>query len=432
MGDNYSATQFDNGTFFIFPLRILNKERFMRFLEKDQRWTPQEKMRTQYLLRYAADMNDPSDDRLQRFMFCDTGSLPVYMFDSFIKGRMEELGLSSSGETASLKDVSLYVFGDDTAFLELRVDYGMMNLAEIAEFIYLFRSLRNDESKPRFGYPEGTVGVVTAINSMLPEKDCAAELCFSNKSDLKKQAIVYTVLNTTLCCEPDLPEKDADNYRYLISHGFNMGHLAGSSFQMPYEMAESFRDGEYWGGCQDGLVCMEKEPYIFQYQHLCEDYHFLYLLLLNQRFSIIAYIDELRKEGPDKEAKDLERIQEISKRVVTLKIRYAFRIISDDAYMQTIYNKLYDVLEIDHLLKDVDEAGEQLNEILQRDQNRRGRRFEGILTALSILTLFSAIVDLTDYLEKFSTGKVVWPVAGLVINLAIMIIALTLIFRRKD
>ena len=432
MENDYSANQFENGTYFIFPLRIKDKAQFMRFLAEDPRWMPQQKMHTQYLIRYAGDMNDPSDDRMQRFWFSDPGSLPVYMFGAYLKERMAKLERPSSGETASLKEISLYVFGDCTAFLELRVDYGSMDLAEVAEFIYVFRSLRNNESKTKFGYPEGSIGVDTALGLILPEKASASELCFSNVSDLKRQAIVYTMINTTLCGARELPEKDAENYRYLISHGFNMDHLANASYQMPYEMTESFREGEYWGGCQDGLVCMEKEPYIYQYQHLCEDYHVLYLLLLNQRFSIIACIDELSKEGAGKDDKELERIQDISKRVVTLKIRYAFRIISDDAYMQTIYNKLYEVLEIDHLLKDVDEAGEQLNEILQRDQKRRGNRFETILAALSVLTLFSALVDLSDYMEKFSTG--IWPKWALVINLAIIVAAVIIIFivfRRK-
>ena len=198
MEKSNTATRFENCTFFIFPLRITDKKRFMQFLEEDPRWMPQEKMRTQYLLRYAADMNDPADDRFQRFRFCDTGSLPVYMLDSFINGRMEELGLASSGAAASLKDISLYVFGDDTAFLEFRADYGNMNLAEITEFIYLFRSLRNNEDKVRFGYPEGSVGADTAISRILPEKDSATELCFSNTSSLKRQAIIYTLINTTL------------------------------------------------------------------------------------------------------------------------------------------------------------------------------------------------------------------------------------------
>lgn len=55
-----------------------------------------------------------------------------------------------------------------------------------------------------------------------------------------------------------------------------------------------------------------------------------------------------------------------------------------------------------------------------------------MLAALSVLAVFSALVDLSDYLEKFGAGEISWSTwVGLIVNLVIIGIGLTLFFKRK-
>lgn len=430
-----------NRTYFNFPLKVEDKEHLLDYLQGDSKWSAAPGIKTNYMLSYAKEMNDPADDRLLCYTVNEVESLPIYMFDAKIAENMKSYGMPSTGKRAKLKEISLYLFGNGVAFLEFCVDYSRMSMAEISEFIYLFRSLRNNESRKGLLYPENMIGVETAIKKLLPIDSDNIQLCFSNSSDIKSQANIYSLINPTLCADnqPDQEddsknqenrlerETDVKRWLHLISHGYNMKFDSDTMGNSSYEMIESFRVGDYWEGCQDGLACMVSNPYPYQANHLCRDYHFMYLMLLNQRFSLISYIDAFSKRVMDQ-----EKAQEMYRSVVELKLRYLFRTISDDARMQTIYNRMYEVYKIDHLMKDLDESGDQLNEILQREHLERQRRFEIMIFVLSALALFSAFVDLSDYIEKFNTGVSSWPaLISLAVNVAIVIVGLTIAFKKK-
>ena len=135
-----------------------------------------------------------------------------------------------------------------------------------------------------------------------------------------------------------------------------------------------------------------------------------------------------RWESRESKKQSLKHVQKIYEKVVSLKNRFTFRVISDDANMQLIYNDMYEILEIESLLKDLDESGEKLNEVLQRDQEAREGRLEPIFIALSLLAASSAFIDLTDFLEKFNSGNVTWPtIVGLVVNMMIIVVAVVFI-----
>ena len=117
------------------------------------------------------------------------------------------------------------------------------------------------------------------------------------------------------------------------------------------------------------------------------------LLLLNQRFSAISYIEKISRLGKD--VKEREKISEIYPNVVDLRTHYSFRVISDDFFVQTVYSNTYQVLEIDALLKDLDDANGQFNEL----SKKREKSVENFVKTLSLLAAFSAVTDLAAYLD---------------------------------
>ena len=182
-------------------------------------------------------------------------------------------------------------------------------------------------------------------------------------------------------------------------------------------------------GSQDGLVCITEKPYRFQDVHLNVDYHFLFLLLLNQRFSAILSLGAMSR--PDQSQK---RIMEVHQRVVELKTRYSFRVASDDFFMQSVYSEMYRVFDLDNLMKDLEEGNDRINTVLQEKQETRTRFFGGLLAAISILSIFSALVDLAQYMEQY---KAPYYPNSLYINLGViggivLVVAVWIfVFRRK-
>ena len=421
---------FLNCTYFIFPMKISDPERLNSYLASSGGWVRvDEPFNTQYILRYSSDMNKSRDGRLTSYRYAEAKKIPLYMFGSRIESRVEKHSLEESGHTPSLDDVVLYVFGSGIAFLEFRILYGDMTPDEIVEFVYLFRSLRFNESKDWLGFTDGSIGVGNAIEKLMPHKESGTELCFSNPSEVKRQALIFSAV----CIEGVMngaTEKELDRLRYYLSHGYNNDFPFdgdGSEHFGKYEMCFNTGGGLYWGGAQDGLACVTAAPPKYQYERICSDYHFLYLLLLNQRFSAISYIEDLACPEID-----LKRTKSVMKKVVDLKIRYSFRVISDDSNFQTIYGGMYEVLEIDNLLADLEDSNDRLSEILQEEHKANERRFGLLLGGLSILAIFSALIDLSDFADKIFKNTVGnWVSIG--VNAVIIIVALLLVFRKgKD
>lgn len=420
MDDIYA---FSNCGFFIFPLLVTDPRKMNAFLSSRPEWESNDKsFYPQYLLHYASRMTGIANDRLRCFRYKAPLSLPLYFFDAQIRERLLRRGETYCGGSPDLQAISLYWFGTGIAFLEFSVLYGDMPASEITEFTYLFRSLRFNETRLN-GFPEDKIALETAIKQILPEEQSSSVICFNNPALFKKQANIFTLLNSKSCAiEPEKIER----CRYLLSHGFNSEFAEKTADETPYEMCQRFGQDTIWGGSQEGLVCIVEKTHAYQFSRLCNDYHFLYLLLLNQRFAAIAAIEAFSWQDID-----LRRSRDLHSGIVSLKTRFSFRVISDDRQIQTIYSEMYHVFELENLLQDLEDANDQMSVLLQMRQQKHERRFEMILGALSILAIFSALIDFSDYLDRFSSAMTLHSVISLSTTAVILITCVIFIFRRE-
>ena len=83
-----------------------------------------------------------------------------------------------------------------------------------------------------------------------------------------------------------------------------------------------------------------------------------------------------------------------------LKTSFSFSIVSDDQLYQTVYSKMYMILGIDRLLADVRDNEEQI-ELLQNQERMNTEKITSVfLFGLSILSLFSVLVDAAGYFDR--------------------------------
>lgn len=416
----------DNCTYYILPLWICAEASLDAFLQNDPDWAPvPEGFQTQYLLCYASNMNLPSDNRFHRWRYREPKSLPLCLFGQRIQQQVNKrpFPVPPSGASPEVDEISLYVFGTGVAFLEFRILYGDMNIWEILEFVNLFRSLRNSEGKDWLHMQPGEISLKTAAERILPSEKSGTKLCFNNPSDIKAQANIFTILQAGPAGIGERETNQIEFICYLLAHGYRSANLTSVSLIGSREMRLHLKTDEYWHGSQDGMVCITYSPYRYQSEHLNVDYHFQYLLLLNQRLASIFNIDALTL--PDQ---TLESSKHIHHRVVELKTSYSFRIISDDFFQQTVFGEMYRILDLDRLLEDLEDGNEQLTSILQDQQENQSKRFNVLLETISLLTIFSTLVDLTDYMKGFHTP---FSLISLAVNLLILIVAGILVFRKK-
>ncbi len=346
--------------------------------------TPSAKFRPRYLLNYAARI--ATDKALFRsFQLKDTQKLNIYMYE-------KELALENS---PVIDEVRLSCFSTGIAFMEFWVSYSGMSPEEIADFAYQFKKAAKMCGK---NIPGGKTALYDAAASVMPQ-GVEGKMFFSATEAFKYECICYHFLHLD-----EAPREDDLSVRLRrLGRSYNESFLniAESDYDMVYMPSAN----DYWGGSSEGLVNLtydckndDSDYYLHSIKpsHLSVDYYFLYLLLLNQRFAAVEYINKVSTACVD----NLKEIEELNKRIIKLKTVFSFNVISDDRIFQNVYSKMYSVLEIEHLLADVIESEGQL-EILQNLSSAKADKLSSkFLFAISILSLFSALIDASSYFDR--------------------------------
>ena len=194
---------------------------------------------------------------------------------------------------------------------------------------------------------------------------------------------------------------------------------------------------EHWGGSTEGLVNISyltgssgTDYYLTNYKinQLESDYYFSYLLLLNQRFAAIRYINEIAM-AEDSSSRDIEAL---SHKIVRLKTIFSFKVISDDRIYQNIYARMYKILDIDCLIEDIKDNENQMELIWNNAVVKREQLVTALLFVLSVLSVFSTLIDASSYFDRFGFINHVSSYLSLVITIvAILTVVVVTLIRRK-
>ena len=158
----------------------------------------------------------------------------------------------------------------------------------------------------------------------------------------------------------------------------------------------------------EALLVILADHFLKKYKplHLSNNYWFVYLLLLNQRFSAISYLDKVSQLN----TYSRKEREKLNLNISRLKTVFSFIVISDDQLYQNLYTQLYSILDIDRLLTDIQDNETQLEMIQNHELLENEKMTSRFLFGLSVLSLFSVLVDAAGYfdrikyLEKISTG----------------------------
>ncbi|MBR2310880.1 MAG: hypothetical protein IKA47_10185 [Oscillospiraceae bacterium] len=409
---------YSKSVFFI-PVWFDNFQAFTKKLTKSQSWEPADKALfcPRYLLSYATRIADNSN-LFQLFTLKKAFVPKVYMF-------RDQLGLRNDPE---IEDVRFACFSTGVGFLEFWVSYKDMTPEDIANFAYQFKKAAKMCGKD---IPDGQLALYDAAVSLLPEK-AEAELFFSAAAPFKYECSCFHFLHLD-----EAPgDSEASRLRLCrLSHSYNT--KMEFSVESDYDMLYTSGAGDHWGGSSEGLVNItydfadsDSDYYLhtLKISHLSVDYYFLYLLLLNQRFSGIRYIQEIAAAFD----KTHSQIIRLNKRIVELKTVFSFNVISDDRVFQNVYSRMYSILEIRHLLDDLVDNEDQM-QILQNAGSVRAEKVSSIfLLGISLLSLFSALIDASSYFDRFQSLQPFSTVLGLGCVAATMVLCIFWLINRHN
>ena len=370
-----------------------------KLLKEKMLWEPVDSQQycPRYLLNYAERIAR-NKNLFQMFSLTDTSSLNVYMYE-------EELSLKNIPQ---IEQVRMSCFATGVGFLEFWVNYNGMTPEEIADFAYLFKKAAKMCGKK---IENNKRALYDVANSILPALS-NAKLFFTSTVPFKYECSCFHFVHLD---ESPECEKQAQDRLHRLSRSYNTNF--SFSAESDYDMVYKSSDIDHWGGSSEGLVNItydykndESDYYLhnLKLNHLCIDYYFLYLLLLNQRFTAIQYINDIACAF----GRSQTEIMLLSKRIVNLKTVFSFNVISDDKIFQNVYSRMYSILEIEHLLADIVDNESQMQIIQNAESAKTEQLSNKFLFGISILSLFSALIDASSYFDRIDALRPLATILG--------------------
>lgn len=406
---------FQNSSYYILPMAVDSVDKLEDRLNKND-WTKrsQDTRRSHYLFNYVSRIIE-DDAACRVYHYAHPHDLPVYLFE-------KEAKLSASPVITA---VSLYVFATGIAFLEYKVEYGNLSLREIYNFAYYFKlAARAEKAK----YEKGNRVSLMRMSHMLLGEQAPVVFFFGQS---KKQASCFHMVKTTYKNEHERNEilfrlKRSYTENFLYDEKNDCGRY--DMTYVPYEYMA-------FGGCQEGFAAICQETDIeainkflngYFFDQMNTDYHYMYLILLNQRFSGMRYIEEVATKGDTKEL-----VEQISRKIIHLKTKYSFHVVSDDYIFQNVYSHMYEILDIDKLFLDIEENGDRLALVQSNDSAQIEKENSNFLMYISLLAVFSALIDMASYLDRMSFSTLLSTIASFICVGLILIFAVLRIFRKR-
>ncbi len=380
---NHTAS-FVNKTVFFAPVWAESYERFVSSISKDKRYCKSDKSDVpQYMLPYITriycDDSFYMEFNLKKEYFPD-----LCMFESNFK----------SGGRAVIEEIRLSCFATGCAFFEFHVQYDGLSINEIADFSFNFKNA--DKNQDRNG-PVKT-SMKEAIKELLPPK--AEAIAFYASSGKKNECKMFHQIRA----ESDMGREEITRHLIHLRRGYY------KDFPIPdmgedYDMMFEPYHYDHWAGSQEGFVNIFQltdnsgdNNYLTRYKpiHLSVNYRFMYLILLNQRFSAIVYLGKI----PSVRSYNRKQREKLNLLTSSLKTVFSFSIVSDDQLYQTIYSKMYTIMGIDRLLSDIKDNEEQIEILQSHEMLNTEKLTSSFLFALSILSLFSVLVDAAGFFDR--------------------------------
>ena len=378
------STPFKSNTIFFAPLWTDDYEHFISVIKKDLRYRtlPKDEI-PQYLLPYITRIYC-NDSLFSEFELASEHFPDLCMFDSRFP----------AGGEAKVQSIRLSCFSTGCVFMEFQVVYQGLSLDDIADFSFRFKNANSTDKSA-----SEKIKMKDAIAALLPANSgCCA---FYASSDIKNECKMFHQILLDEVPAQETLEKHLVHLRRGYHKEFPIP-VIGEDFDMLFEPYKY----DHWAGSQEGLVNIfhltestSTNSFLTKYKpkHLAVDYRFLYLVLLNQRFSAIVYLGKI----PFIRSYTRKHREKMNMLTSSLKTLFSFSIVSDDQLFQTIYAKMYSIMGIDRLLADIRDNEEQIELLQNHEMLNAEKKTSVFLFGLSILSLFSVLVDAAGYFDRF-------------------------------
>lgn len=133
------------------------------------------------------------------------------------------------------------------------------------------------------------------------------------------------------------------------------------------------------------------------YKNFNQQYLLLYVILLHQKYFYYMMLTSIN-EG---ETEELWQLEEYKRKLYEFESDFVFSKVTEVDMYQTLYSKVQQVFGLESIYKDVYDPLEHISDLRTKEQEKNNAKLDGMIQALSVLVIFSALVDSFDFLDEF-------------------------------
>lgn len=325
-------------------------------------------------------------------------------------------------------------FTSGIGFFETEILYLADDANAIANIGYcianIFTNEHDNSSKPnylQFSYNDNdsqvTFSLKNALLSILGAEKNLEKLTIFPSSERKRMMVYHSLI-----C-PELPESSK------CLHGLCNGLHSEIYFDENMDNDNVFSSvaGQKWAVSSSGvasLAIIDEDKLHTEFlvksfkKSTIYDYYYIFVLLAHEREILLLYNYQAVKnrENPKK-------LIGMKKNLLRLQIQYTYNTVSTEAAYQKFYMNLSEEFNISSLEEDIRGVVENVESHVN---DKKDRKTNTLLTAISVLAVFSVLTDGIAFADRIQEGAVFgalqWGVIGIV---ALFILIAVLILKKK-
>lgn len=301
-----------------------------------------------------------------------------------------------------LQSVQLYCFSTTVCVMALRLRFERSDPRWIAAAQYYLKKASR-QAIHREAYPgRPPFRTLELAKELVAGLDCPIPFQFffyANPTTERANFLTY------------LEVEEKEDYRqdlFYLRHCYGDGYLYQENPEEDRrEIYSSTRD-TIWGVTPEAAVCLSRpglgRTHFLRgtfFRNFNAQYLFMYVLLLHQKYVLYMFLTLIGVGAHN----DLEVLEDYRHQLYEFETNFVFSCVTEVPQYQTLYEKLTEAFALQKLYDDVREPIVSLSEVRQHTaeakQKNRDKRTNSALFMLSLLSLFSALVDSFDFAQEY-------------------------------
>lgn len=397
----------NNSTYIFLPFSYNDNRKYKAIVDacdKSDLWTLCDD-KVKYLLKFVSDKIDNKNrDKCQCFH---------YILNDSVR---EKFGLgtdiewfstcehSLKGETVNFKfrilNVQLFVFSTGVGIISFNIEFENSDTFWISNALYYIKKVSREkifnENKESFST---MLDLSVNITKELDDISKVDFFYYANPTTERANVLSYIEVDSL------------DNYKtdlFFLRRCYSDGYFYTENLEAESKEIIKASKDIFWGVSSETAVCLAcpslgKEDFIKNtfFNNFNAQYLFMYVFLLHQKYVLYMFMTNIGIGTYD----NLEPLEEYRNQLYEFENDFVFSMVTEVPQYQNLYDRITEAFSLKQIFEDVHEPLISLEEVRREKDDKESKiredRVNNALWFLTILSVFSALVDSFDFTSEF-------------------------------